>query len=104
MDELISGLLQDARNNLDITFEDSEGDKKLTGILKRGITKLNKIAGESMSYAEESEERGLLFHFCRYERNGDGELFDLNYRPALVALKLEKEAARYAEKETAGTF
>ena len=45
-------LLSDVRNYLDITFEDEETDRKLSGIIERGVDYLDKMAGRCQSSPE----------------------------------------------------
>lgn len=89
------GLLEAARNNLDITWEDAAGDEKLTGILFRGMSYLDDIAGESLDYSQESLHRSLLFDYAMYARAGALADFQANYLTELIKLQTRKEVARY---------
>ena len=42
------GLLEAVKNYLDITWDDPEGDEKLSGIIARGMQYLNKVAGAEL--------------------------------------------------------
>ena len=92
-------LLQDVRNYLDITWDDPDGDKKLSGIISRGIVYLDRIAGTPQDYMAEGDARGLLFDFVRYVRAGALNEFLDNYLPELQALQIT--AAGEGSDETA---
>lgn len=94
-------LLPDIRNYLDITYEDPETDKKLLGIIGRGITHLQDIAGGTLDFEVEEQPRALLFDYCRYARCNALEVFDANFKSELVALCIASEVKQYANQETA---
>ena len=51
---MVVEMLGDVRNYLDITWQDDETDRKLTGIIKRGMAYINQAAGaEQDDYARE---------------------------------------------------
>jgi hypothetical protein len=85
---LPEGLLEAAKNYLDITYEDPAGDIKLEGILSRGISRIDSIAGAGQDYATEGEARALLFDYARYVRAGALDEFFINYRGELLALQI----------------
>ena len=90
-------LLQDVRNYLDITYEDAEGDKKLIGIIARGLKHLDEIAGKEQDYQPEDQPRALLLDYCRYARNNVLELFEENFRSELIALRTGAQTDEYAK-------
>ena len=67
---------------------DPDGDKKLSGILYRGIVYLDRIAGKPLDYMAEGDARGLLFDYVRYVRAGALNEFLVNYLPELQALQI----------------
>lgn len=69
-EEAFNQLLLDTKNELDITWQDDDTDKKLTGIIKRGLAYIDNVAGAVQDYTIEAEARGLLFDYCRYVRAG----------------------------------
>lgn len=83
----LAALLKSARNYLDITWEDPEGDVKLLGIIQRGMAYLDGIAGQSLFYEEPCAAQGLLFNYCRYERSGALHEFQKDYLHELLALQ-----------------
>lgn len=90
-------LLEDVRNYLDITWEDEAGDKKLSGIISRGIKYIDKIAGSEMDYTVEDKPRELLFDYCRYVRSNALDQFQKNYLHELLSLQIGQEVKRYEE-------
>ena len=90
-------LLQDVRNYLDVTYEDAEGDKKLIGIIARGMKRLYEIAGKEQDYQPEDQPRALLLDYCRYARNNVLELFEENFRSELIALRTGAQTDEYAK-------
>lgn len=92
-------LLEDVRNYNDITYADSEADRKLWGIICRGRKRLDDIAGSAQDYKEDGLPRSLLFDYVRYFRNGAGEYFEKNFISELLSLELDGEVSDYAEKQ-----
>lgn len=66
---LPTGLLDAARNYLDITWADTGTNQKLTGILERGISRINSISGEELDYTISDRPQELLFEYARYARS-----------------------------------
>ena len=90
---LPTGLLDAAKNYLDITWVDTTNDIKLAGILERGIKYLDRIAGAEQDYAIEGDARSLLFDYARYVRSGALDEFAGNYLHELLALQMSTEVA-----------
>ncbi len=88
-----AALLPDVRNYLDITWDDDRGDAKLTGIIARGMARLDERAGAAQDYVAEGSARALLFDYCMYARAGALSQFWINYLSELTALRLISVAA-----------
>ena len=88
-------LLEAARNYLDITWEDPALDEKLSGIIQRGKTYLDRIAGETLSYAERTKGRELLFEYVRYARANALRDFGGDFSAELNALHADGEVGRF---------
>lgn len=99
--DLPAGLLEAARNHLGITWPDPAGDKKLAGILLRGMAYLDDIAGEPLDYTVESLHQGLLFDYAIYARAEALDEFQGNYIHELIKLQTRREVARYGGKKEA---
>ena len=87
MAEINQDLISDVKIYLDITWADDNTDKKVTGIIKRGIIFLDDKAGAELNYLEESRARELLMEYCRYTRDGILDKFMINYAPFLTDLR-----------------
>ncbi|HWQ30456.1 MAG TPA: hypothetical protein VN549_05645, partial [Negativicutes bacterium] len=92
---LPEGLLEAVRNYLDITWNDEATDKKLSGIIARGISYIDSAAGASMDYSIEGKPRELLFDYCRYVRSQALEEFQNNFLSELLSLQIAQEVAEY---------
>lgn len=91
-------LLADIKNYLDITWEDSLGDARLEGVMKRGMAAITGKIGECDFY-EETQERALLFDYVMYARAGEIPQFWANYREELLSLQIARKVDAYAESE-----
>jgi len=95
-------LLADIKNYLDITWDDEYTDKKLYGIMNRGKCYLQDIAGSfSIDFAVECNARSLLFDYCRYARSNALEMFGINFKSQLIALRLATKTALISIEEDA---
>lgn len=90
-----SGLLDAVKNYLDITWEDASTDLKITGIIARGISYIDGIAGKEMDYTLEDKPRELLFDYCRYVRSNALNEFQKNYLPELLTLQINQGVIAY---------
>lgn len=97
-------LLADVKNYLDITWDDEDTEKKLAGIVGRGISYLNSKAGAELDYSQENQPRSLLFDYARYARANALDEFEINYLHELLRLHLDYQVkeAENAEAETSG--
>jgi hypothetical protein len=88
-------LLSDALNYLDITWDDIDTNRKVSGILARGMAFLDRIAGTPQDYEAEDLARSLLFDYARYARENVTQDFVSNYLTELNSLRMycEGEAA-----------
>ena len=89
--EVTPELLEEAKNYLDITWDDAETNKKLEGILKRGITYIDEKGGADLEYESGSREFGLLLDYARYARENALHEFEENYRHDLLALQIDRQ-------------
>lgn len=92
---LPEGLLEAVKNYLDITWNDSAGDEKLSGIISRGMKYINSVAGTELDYTSEDKPRELLFDYCRYVRSNALNEFAVNYQHELLALQISQEVKNY---------
>lgn len=89
-EEILSSLLADIKIYLDITWEgDVELEKKLKGMIQRGIKYIEYFSGKQMDYQEEGSARALLFDYVRYARSGSVDRFMQNYQSELLMFQME---------------
>lgn len=93
-----NALLQELKNYLDITWDDPMGDKKLEGMMRRGMSAISgKIGG--CNFLEETPEKALLFCYVMYERAGELAQFWDNYKGEILSLQISKKVDAYADSE-----
>jgi hypothetical protein len=97
---LPDGLLEAVKNSLDITWNDPDGDKKLSGIISRGMKYLDTAAGMELDYAVEDKPRELLMEYCRYARSNALDEFQGNYLHELLTLQIQAEVGAYDTEES----
>lgn len=98
----IAQLLIDIKDYLNITWDDEKMDKNLTGMIKRGMTRLQNIAGVStLDFKEEGAARELLFDYCRYANSHALEMFEVNFIGELQSLHFEYQAKALEQTEGA---
>lgn len=87
------GLLDDVKSYLHITWQDNNTDKNLTGMINRGMARLQQIAGVSLDFTKEDLPRSLLFDYCRYANSQALEVFEKNFESELLELSLRNQFA-----------
>lgn len=94
-------LIDDVKNYLDITWDDENTDKKLTGIIERGKSYLKEISGSStdLNFDIEGLGRSLLFDYCRYARSNALEVFEKNFISDLLKLRISQEVVEYETED-----
>lgn len=100
INELPNGLLETVKNYLDITWDDEETDKKLVGIVKRGIKYINNIAGTDFDYTVQDKPQELLLDYVRYVRSNALDEFQINYLHELLALRISEEVAAFDKEQS----
>ncbi|MGH4125101.1 MAG: hypothetical protein ACREV6_19470 [Clostridium sp.] len=86
-----AGLLEDIRAYLHITWVDEVTDKNLTGMINRGMARLQKIAGVPLDFKLEDDARALLFDYVRYANSQALEMFEKNFASELMALHINSQ-------------
>lgn len=95
--EIAEQLLPDVENYLNITWQDDATDRKISGIISRGIARLGKLAGGEPDFTVPGDAQELLFEYCRYARDEALDVFENNYRSMLLALQNDRKVAAYVE-------
>ena len=84
---LPEGILEAVKNYVDITWSDTNEDKKLTGIIERGMKYLNDKSNKNLDYTLEAKPRELLLDYCDYARSHALNEFQANFLHELIMLK-----------------
>ena len=94
-ERLTDELLSWVKNYLDITWEDEDTDAKILGIVLRGMTFLDHIAGEELTYSEGATATQLLMDYARYARAGTLPSFARDFQGELMGLHFVGEVNSY---------
>lgn len=86
---LSPGLLDVAKNYLDITWDDTGTDQKLVGILERGMSRINSTSGEELDYSASDRPQELLFEYARYARSNALDEWEDAFLPEILFLRHE---------------
>ena len=94
-------LMSDVKDYLNISYDDEQTDRLLLSALARGMNIIDDYAGSPMDYSQEGAAKQLLFDYCRYVRSQATEMFEINYRHELNALRenAETEVLRHAQNK-----
>lgn len=94
--------LEDIKNELDITYNDPQTDRKLTGIMRRAESKVRKYVGIDEGTELNPEEDELLINYCRYAFNNALEMFETNYQREINEARAVRmvEAMASAEEDS----
>ena len=88
-------LLAEVKNWLDITWEDTDADAKLSGQIRRGIAYISAKTGiPATSFGgADGDQRGmeLLLNYVLYDRSGAVNDFKKNYASDIVGLRIKWE-------------
>lgn len=100
--DVSAGLIAEAKNYLDITWTDCDGEAKLAGQIRRGIAYISGKTGvphtayESDSADYDPRAQELLFNYLLYDRAGSADQFRTNYKSDLIGLRIRWEVANHA--------
>jgi len=97
---LVQQLLPDVKAYLHITWQDENTDKNLTGMINRGMARLQDIAGASLDFTVEDLPRQLLFDYCRYANSHALEVFEKNFESELMSLHIKYQVAAMESEAT----
>lgn len=86
-------LLDDVKRYLRINWADDDTDLNLTGMINRGMARLQDIAGAPLDFTAEGLPRALLFDYCRYANSHALEMFERNFQSELLTLHFDGRVA-----------
>lgn len=91
--EITTQLLQDVKNNLDITWDDPVTNAKVSGWISSGTIYINLKLGGEQDYETDGLPRTLLMEYTRYARDAALDVFENNYRSMILAAQHERMVA-----------
>ncbi len=94
---LPTGLLGDIKSYLGITWDDTETDKTISGIIARGMDRINRTGGAQFDYSQEGQARELLFEYCFYAHSKALNEFEEAYKSELLSLQMHQEISDWME-------
>ena len=93
---LPAGLLEDVKNQLDVTWSDEATDRKYEGYIAQGMAYLDKKLGAS-DYTADGDPRTLLMEYVRYARDHALDVYENNYRSLILGAQHDREVMRFVE-------
>jgi len=96
---MLESLLTDIRIYLHITWVDENTDRNLTGMINRGMARLETIAGVPLDFSVEDTPRALLFDYVRYANSQALEMWEMNFASELVSLHVKSQVGIHVVME-----
>lgn len=93
-------LLADVENYLNITWNDTATDNKISGLIASASAYLDSKLGSAADYTADGLPRTLLFEYVRYARDSALDVFETNYRSMILAMQNEGVTAVYGVEST----
>lgn len=93
-------LLADVENYLNITWQDTDTDNKISNLIASASTYLDSKLGSAADYTVDGLPRTLLFEYVRYARDSALDVFETNYRSMILAMQNEGVTAVYGVEST----
>ncbi len=95
-------VFEDIKTMLDINIEDTSNDKKINIIIEDGkqhLRSFNPLLSDD-DFEKPTRARYLLSSYCRYAYSNASEMFDINYKAEILALRQEYEVQEYENKNS----
>jgi hypothetical protein len=96
--DLPEGLLEKVKSYLHISWTDEKTDENLTGMIKRGMERLQEIAGAPLDFTVENKAQALLFDYARYANSHALEMFEKNFQSELTDLHIKTQVDLYVQE------
>ena len=100
MRELPEGLLDDIKTYLDITWDDEQTNRRITGLIEDGMAYLDDKLGEAGDYQSPGYPRTLLKEYVRYARDAALDVFENNYQSLILAMQADRGVMNFVESCT----
>lgn len=93
-------LLSLCRNELQITWEDSDTDDRIKNHIQNGITYLSRVTGAAdTDYNAGGKANALLLAYVRRAISGDISTFEADYLNEIIELQIDSEVESYENEE-----
>lgn len=100
MRELPEGLLDDVKTYLDITWDDEQTNRRITGLIEDGMAYLDDKLGEAGDYLSPGYPRTLLKEYVRYARDAALDVFENNYQSLILVMQTDRGVINFVESCT----
>ena len=94
----MDNLLQELKDNLNITWDEEETNRKLNSILKDAKETLDYKLGATIDYSVPGIEHNLFLNYCMYVYNNCSNEFDYNYLNELYQVRQKYEVLNYEQE------
>lgn len=96
-EDVCAELLEDVKNELDVTWNDEATDRRYRGLIARATTYLDGKAGTVLDYDDDDLPRTLMIEYVRYARDAALDVFENNYLSMILDLQNRKAVDAYLE-------
>lgn len=90
-------LLEAIKADQGVTWSDAMTDSRFHTHITNGMAYLDEQLGEAGDYSAPGDARELLFEYVRYARAGALDVFEHNFRHAILRAQNRRRIARYAK-------
>ena len=98
--DISPALLADVENYLNITWQNTDIDNKISNLIASASTYLDSKLGSAADYTADGLPRTLLFEYVRYARDSALDVFETNYRSMILAMQNEGVTGIYGVEST----
>ena len=91
------GLLDIVKNNQNITWQDTNTEKKMTTMIENGIAKLDGLSGTKNDYLTAGDAQSLLLSYVSYALVDAIDDFMNNYKKDIISFINRAKVKKYAE-------
>ena len=92
-------LLNEVKNYLNITWEDSELDSKLSSMIERGKAALSNSIGQGLDFENDTQAKTLLLNHVMYENSAILHEFYKDYKEEINTLHILERVKNAKDKE-----
>lgn len=90
-------LLEEVKSYLGITWDDEKTDKETSGIIARGMSRINQVGGAVFDFDEDAKPKELLLEYCFYAHSKALSEFEDAYLSELLSLQMHQEIKDWKE-------